>query len=83
MEKPKQYINTSKKQLSQKNKISHKPLHTNAVQRSKFPYQKTEISTENPQNNKELLRVKTGYNQHASLPTEFLLLLLCRFPSRV
>jgi len=34
-------------------------------------------------NNKTLLSPKAGYNQHASLPTEFLLLLLCRFPSRV
>jgi len=33
--------------------------------------------------NKKLLSLKAGYNQHASLPTEFLLLLLCRFPSRV
>lgn len=62
MEKPKQYINTSKKQLSQKNKISHKPLHTNAVQRSKFPYQKTEISTENTKKVTKLQRVMTGFD---------------------
>jgi len=55
-----QYINTSKKQHCRKNKISHKPLHTNAVQRSKFPYQKTEISTENAQKVKKLQRMKTG-----------------------
>jgi len=42
MTKPAEYINTSKKQLYRKNKISHKPLHTNAVQCSKSPYQKRE-----------------------------------------
>ena len=56
-----QYINASKKQLYRKNKISHIPLHTNAVQRSKFPYQKTEISTENTQKVKKLQRVMTGF----------------------
>ena len=62
MEKPKQYINTSKRQLYRKKKISHKPVHTNAVQRSKFPCQKTEISTENTQKVKKLQRVMTGFD---------------------
>jgi len=60
MTKPAEYINTSRKQLYRKNKISHKPLHTNAVQRSKSPYQKNEKIPKNTKNNKKLLRIKTG-----------------------
>jgi hypothetical protein len=64
MKKPKQYINTSKKQFSQKNKISHKPLHTNAVQYSKSPYQQDKKNTTKEQiltKDKEILSTKKKY----------------------